>query len=363
MEVEKCSSETTIPSGEGESRGQKPLPSQCIPEDTSLLSSKAALNIPHSSSEDSVSTTKGKDGLEGARMECEGVDSLSSVQRATESSSVIVGPPSSTDADSGVTQEGCSVGSSQEEFFDAVLAAMSTETESAKSHKAKESSPPLDDASAESCETLYQSAAGSYEGERSSMNMEMEQFSSTMLEKEGGSSTEQEARSSREVTPTLEKVAMETIMVGEEQHPREAMPTINLEGDTPTNLQDDEAVASTDKETLEEVEPMEGVELSREATPTWGKVMADAMMKGAEISGETTPSSEEHVMEPMVEGAEHSGESTPTTTSEEAGSGEATPTVTETMVEEEERLKEGGSRENSVESEQQRGEVRWNSDI
>ena len=50
----------------------------------------------------------------------------------------------------------------------------------------------------------------------------------------------------------------------------------------------------------------------------------------------------------MEEGEGHSKETTPT----------AGEVVTEAMVEEEMRLKEGGSRENSVESEDQRGEVR-----
>ena len=104
-------------------------------------------------------------------------------------------------------------------------------------------------------------------------------------------------------------------------------------------------------------------------TPTWGEIMAEAMKKGVELSRETTPSTDEPAAEPMAEGEgqqQRSGETTPTTgettptTSEDTGSGEATPipgeVVTESMVEEEKRLKEGGSRESSVESEQ-RGEA------
>ena len=155
---------------------------------------------------------------------------------------------------------------------------------------------------------------------------------------------QEEARSPKAATQTLDKVVGPTI-VGEE-HSSETTP-ITME--------------KMEVEAIEE-------EHSREATPTWEKVMAEAMTKRVEKehserttpSSETTPSSDQPLEEPMVEGEESgetsptTGESTPTTTSEEA-----TPTcevVTETMVEEEKRLKEGASRDGSVESEQ-RGEV------
>ena len=155
---------------EGESCETTRLLEEEASEDTSLVSSKATLSLAVSS-EHTESAKAPEDGPEGSRMECESVDSLSSVQRARESSNAIVGPPSSADSDTTLeAMEGRSVVSSQEEFFDAVLAAASTDTESAKSDKAKESMPSI--GSSESCETLYQSAAGSYEDDTSSMDVE-----------------------------------------------------------------------------------------------------------------------------------------------------------------------------------------------